>query len=407
MLWEVSRYFKKGWIERYFIDPVCYFPYEGFYWLAPWPGQGMIIHFYVLGILAIFISIGFLYRSSIVLFFIAFSYIFLLDKTNYLNHFYLICLLSFIMIFLPANKAASVDARLFPAIKSLRVPAWTIWWLRLQLGLVYFYGGIAKLNSDWLRCEPMRMWLSRRTDFPVIGKWFTEEWMVHLFSYGGLFLDLLVAPLLIWRKTRFYALGAITSFHLLNARLFDIGIFPWFMIGATLIFLPSDFFSFLTGKSKKKVQDFKTSKWVCWGLGVYFLIQILIPFRHLLFKGNVNWTEEGHRFSWHMKLRSKSTDITYYLHDLRKNEKYLVEQESFLTPRQLEKMEDKPDMIIRFARYIAEEANKQGLDSVSVTAVVMSSLNGRPKSLLIDSTADLSRIEYGLFETADWILPLE
>jgi vitamin K-dependent gamma-carboxylase len=124
MLWEVWRYFDHGWIKRYYIDPLFHFKYYGFDWVRPWPGDGMYLHFYVLGALAICVAVGLFYRVSTTLFFLGFTYIFLLDKTNYLNHFYLISLISLIMIFVPAHKAFSLDALLRPKIRSDSAPTW-------------------------------------------------------------------------------------------------------------------------------------------------------------------------------------------------------------------------------------------------------------------------------------------
>lgn len=128
----------------------------------------MYIHWGVLGTLAVFIATGFLYRVSVVLFFLAFTYSFLLDQALYLNHLYLVCLFSFLLIFMPANRALSIDSWLRPRIRSQTTPAWTMWLLRLQIGVVYFYGGVAKISPDWLRCEPMRSWMARNTDLPVV-----------------------------------------------------------------------------------------------------------------------------------------------------------------------------------------------------------------------------------------------
>src|SRR6476660_6790851 len=159
MLWEVYRYFTNGWINRYFVEPAVTFSYYGFSWVKPWPGRGMYIHFFVLGLAAACVMIGFLYRIAAPVFFLTFTYFFLLDQTRYLNHFYLVCLISFLMCFLPAARAFSVDALLRRSIHSDVVPAWTLWLLRAQVGIPYFYGGIAKLNSDWIHGEPMRTWL--------------------------------------------------------------------------------------------------------------------------------------------------------------------------------------------------------------------------------------------------------
>ena len=206
MLWEVYRYFSTGWIRRYYIEPVFYFGYYGFEWVKPWPGRGMYIHFAVMGALAACIMLGFLYRLAAPLFFLAFTYVFLLDQTRYLNHFYLVCLISFLMIFLPANRALSIDALLKPSIRSDVVEAWTLWILRAQIGIAYFFGGVAKLNSDWIfGGEPMRRWLKPLTPLPAIGPIFQQEWVVYSFAYGGMLLDLLVVPLLLWRRTRPFA----------------------------------------------------------------------------------------------------------------------------------------------------------------------------------------------------------
>ena len=240
MLWEVYRYLSHTWISRYYIEPTVYFTYYGFSWVKPWPGRGMYIHFFALGVLATCIIVGFFYRIAATLFFFGFSYVFLLDQTRYLNHFYLIVLISLIMIFVPAERALSVDAWLRPKIRSDTAPTWTLWLLRAQIGIAYIFGGIAKLNGDWLRGEPMRSWLNPYSQLPVFGPLFAKEWVVYSFVMGGLLLDLFVVPLLLWRRTRPYAFVAAVIFNLINSVIFQIGIFPWFMLGATLLFFPPD-----------------------------------------------------------------------------------------------------------------------------------------------------------------------
>jgi vitamin K-dependent gamma-carboxylase len=185
MLWEVWRYFSQGWIGRYWIDPPCDFTYYGFDWVKPLPGNGMYVLFAGLGVPALFITVGFKYRTSAILFFVGFTYTFLIEQARYLNHFYLVCLFNFLLILLPANRAFSIDARQHPEIYSDAIPAWTIGLLRVQIGIVYFYAAIAQINADeLLHAQPLKMWLSARTDFPIIGQFFTETWMAYLLSYG-------------------------------------------------------------------------------------------------------------------------------------------------------------------------------------------------------------------------------
>lgn len=424
MLWEVFRYFQNNWIHRYYIEPTVHFTYYGFSWIKAWPAQGMYLHFVALGVLAFCILVGYYYRVAAALFFLGFTYVFLLDQTRYLNHFYLISLLSFLLIFVPAARAFSLDARERPNLHSDTAPAWSLWILRAQLGLVYFFGGIAKLNGDWLRGEPMRMWLANRMDFPVIGGYFKEEWMVYQFVIGGLLLDLLIVPLLLWKRTRVYAFVAAAAFHLLNAQLFNIGIFPWFMLFATLVFFPPDLSRRLLRamgferaaryrRPTRKARDASPvtasfsprQKAVIAALSVYFAVQILLPLRHFLYQGDVNWTEEGHNFSWHMKLRDKEGRAVFIISDPAGGQEWRVSLKRYLQSRQRSKVVTRPDMILQLSHYLAEEKRREGYENVEVRVRAMTSLNGRKRQLLIDSTVDLAKEPRSLLH-ARWIMPL-
>jgi vitamin K-dependent gamma-carboxylase-like protein len=441
MLWEVYRYFTHGWIRRYYIEPSVYFTYYGFSWVKPWPGQGMYVHFFILGILAAGILTGFFYRIVATLFFLGFSYVFLLDQTRYLNHFYLVSLVSFLLIFLPANRALSIDALLRPKIRSKTSPAWTLWLLRAQVGMAYFFGGLAKLNSDWFHGEPMRTWLNPLTKLPLFGPLFQKEWVVYNFVFGGLLLDLFVVPLLLWRRTRPYAFLAAILFNLLNAIIFQIGIFPWFMLGATLIFFPPDLMRRIfrgivrafaspdsTVDSPSKIGTESTARetaphlstpsktatcpalsWqqkaVAALLTTYIVLQIILPVRHYAYPGNVSWTEEGHNFSWHMKLRAKKADAIFTITHPASGKSWTVDPKEHLEPRQVAKMATHPDMILQFSHYLAEQKRREGYENVEVRARVMASLNGRKPQLLIDPTADLAKEQLSLLP-ARWILPL-
>lgn len=424
MAWEVYRYFAGDRISRYYVKPILHFTYYGFSWVTPWPGDGMFLHFLALGVLAAWIMVGFWYRISAALFFLGFTYVFLLDQTQYLNHFYLISLLSFLLIFLPAGCALSVDAWMHPKRRSDTAPAWTLWLLRAQLGIVYFYGGLAKLNGDWLGGEPMRMWLAQSTDFPVIGKFFKEEWMVYQFVVGGLLIDLFIVPLLLWKRTRVYAFVAAVAFHLLNAQLFDIGIFPWLMLAATLVFFPPDLMRRVvhavrrlgsrgtrTAQHSEKeavpriAELSRTQKIAAALLSIYLAVQVLMPLRHFLYPGDVNWTEEGHNFSWHMKLRDKEADAQFTITDPASGEVWKVDLRRYLEPRQRDKMVTRPDMILQFCHYLAEEKRRAGYENVEVRAHVMASLNGRKEQLLIDPEIDLAKEPRNLLP-ARWIVPL-
>jgi hypothetical protein len=424
MLWETYRYFTHGWISRYFIEPAVNFSYYGFSWVKPWPGSGMYIHFFVLGLAAACVMAGFLYRIAAPILFLAFTYSFLLDQTRYLNHFYLVCLISFLMCFLPAERAFSIDALLRRKIRSDVIPAWTLWLLRVQVGIPYFFGGLAKLNADWIHGgEPMRIWLSPLTKMPALGHIFASSWVVYSFVIGGLLIDLLVVPLLLWRRTRYVALAAAVLFNLLNAVIFEIGIFPWLMMGALLIFLPPDLprrFARWFMSSGEEVHDkeespvvvrtscppFSTSQKLVVGLlAIYLAVQLFLPLRHYLYPGNVSWTEEGHNFAWHMKLRTKTGEAVFTVTHPGSGQTWTIKPEAHLKSHQVMKMSTKPELILLFGHYLAEEKRREGYDNVEVRARVMVSLNGREPQLLIDPNVDLTKEAVTLLP-ARWIVPL-
>jgi hypothetical protein len=429
MLWETYRYFTYGWITRYYVEPAVTFTYYGFSWVKPWPGRGMYIHFFVLGLAAACIMVGFLYRFATPIFFTAFTYIFLLDQTRYLNHLYLVCLLGFLMCFLPAERAFSVDALLRPRIRADFVPAWTLWLLRIQVGIPYFYGGIAKLNSDWvIGGEPMRTWLRPLTKMSSLGPTFNHDWIVYVFVVGGLMLDLLVVPLLLWKRTRLIVLPAAIFFNVTNAVIFDIGIFPWFMLGSLLIFFPPDlvrrFVKALSPPPEEgstepvhspvsegtRTIDFSRppvakQKLTVSLLTAYLIAQILFPLRHYLYPGNVSWTEEGHNFSWHMKLRTKDGKAAFTVRHPQSGQTWTIKPEDYLKPHQLTKVITKPDLVVLFSHHLAELKRREGYDNVEVRAEVLVSLNGRQPQLLIDPNVDLAKQEVSMLP-ASWIVPL-
>jgi len=418
MLWEVLRYFFSGWIPRYWLEPTFHFKYYGFEWVQTPPGDFMYLHFFALGILSIFIIFGFKYRISTTLFFLGFTYMFLLDQSRYLNHFYLIAWISFLMIFIPAHRALSIDALRNKKLRSDTVPAWPLWLLRAQIGIVYFFGGIAKLNPDWLRGEPLRMWLSERVDFPLVGPHFTDEWVVYSFAYSALLIDLLVVPFLLWKKTRLVAFGIVFTFHVFNNELFDIGIFPWFMIFATLLFFSPDWPRRLVNfvrriQVEKKYRPFKSAndekvKKIIIILFLSFLtVQVLIPIRHYFYPGEVSWTEEGHNFSWHMKLRDKeSWGIAFYATDPTTEKTWRIYPNEHLKKGQISDMSKRPDMILQYAHHLADLQRNEGYDQIEIRANVVTSLNGRAPQFLIDPKVNLAEQPISILPKS-WIIPLQ
>jgi len=411
MFWELIRYLAYGKVHHLWIKPEFHFKYFGFGWVTPLPETGLYILMGTLLLAALLFTLGFLYRISALIFALGFTYLFLLDQAKYLNHFYLICLLSWISVFLPANSCWSLDAKWRPNLRNESAPAWTLNLLRFQVAVVYFYGGLAKLNADWLQGEPMRTWLANRADWAFVGELY-QHWLApYFFSYGGLLFDLLIVPALLWKRTRVLAFALAVFFHLSNSQLFTIGIFPWLGIAITALFFDPSWPRKLVARFRKtrpalSSTSFKTkSPLLVPALAIYITLQLTIPLRHFFYPGNVSWTEEGHRFSWHMMLRSKQTvAASFVVIDENSGDTWKLDPSAYLTPRQLEKMLGRPDMIQQFCAYVGSRMKNEGYSNCSVRAVVYCSLNGRPPSLLIDPKANLAATKRSLL-SSPWIFP--
>lgn len=422
---DVLRLMARGDIAEIYTGPEFHFTYLGFGWVQPWNEPWLTVHFLAVALCAGLLGLGLFYRWSASLFFVGFTYIFLLEKGRYLNHFYLVIVLAFLLAVIPAHRAFSLDAyRRSSSRIPLPTPAWALFLLRFQIGLVYLYAGIAKLNPDWLRGQPLRQWLPVRGDYFLVGPLLELEFTAYLFSYGGLCLDLVAWPGLAFAKTRRLTFGWLLGFHLANAILFGIGIFPWLMIAATTVFFAPDWPIQLwrswfppprrsspdLGPSKMEAALPSHAKpsptWVLVFVSVFVAIQVLVPLRHVLYPGTVHWTEEGHGFSWHMMLRTKRGEAAFLVRDLETEETWLIDPRAELKTWQYQRMVGRPDMILQYAHHLGERFRFEGHPDLEVKATVEVSLNGRPKQTLVDPNVNLLLQSRNL-RPRSWVLPLD
>ena len=330
----VVRFFAYGWIDALYVDPAHHFTYLGFSWVKPWPGWGMHAHFAALGLLALGIAAGYRYRLCALLFFLGFTYVELLDKTAYLNHYYFAALVGLLMVFLPLDRSLSLDTWLKSRTLWGTAPQGALWLLRAQVAAVYVFAGIAKLNSDWLlEAQPLRIWLQDHTGLPLVGPMLGDIWVACAFSWGGALFDLTIVAWLIWKRTRHAAYGFLVIFHVMTYLLFpEIGVFPWLMMGAALLFFPPDWPRRLVSKlsgaqpqiplndqpplygSAGNLRHWKAGLGVA-AVTIYLAVQLLLPLRHYAYPGNVRWNEEGYRFAWRVLLTEKVGLVEYRVHD--------------------------------------------------------------------------------------------
>jgi len=260
------------------------------------------------------------------------------------------------------------------------------------------------------------MWLASKTDFALIGEFFTEEWMVFSFAYGALFVDLLAVPFLLWRRTTIFAFGVIIAVHVLNSQLFFIGVFPWFMIFATALFFDPSWPRFYRRKQSKesnksyyKISTIltKNQKALLVMLLIFVIIQASLPLRHYFYSGNASWTEEGRIFDWQMKLRDKySEEIVFYATDPATGKTWEVDPLDDLNYVQQTRMANHPGMILQYSHYLADKLNQEGFEDIEIRVKSMVSLNGRDTQLMIDPTVNLVEQPQTLLPKT-WIIPLE
>jgi vitamin K-dependent gamma-carboxylase len=415
MFWEITRYFYFGWVEELFAKPQFHFKYEYFRWVIPVSPDGMYLIFATLGVLALMIAFGLFYRVATILFFLGYTYLFLLDQAFYNNHFYLICLLSFVLILAPLNRSWSLDVLRGNVEHTDRLPAAWLWLIRFHVGVVYFYGGIAKFDPDWLDGMATRELLgvaNRGTIFQPL----MDYDVVYLFyAWSGLVFDLFIPFLMLYKPIRKWAFLGVVLFHTNNYFVFPIGIFPLLALALTLIYFDADFpRKILPEKFKKIVREQYRKRLLYYNniiqektgpvssqgisrtiriiLGFYVLAQLLLPFRHALYPGWTMWHEEGHYFAWRMMLRQKITKIKFNIIHPDTREIRYADPRDYLNSSQYKVFAGNPGMILQFVKHLDQLVQSNvGFDPI-ITARIEVSLNGRGFRPLVDRNLDLSRI---------------
>jgi len=137
---------------------------------------------------------------------------------------------------------------------------------------------------------------------------------------------------------------------------------------------------------------------------LHLVVQLALPWRHLLYPGNVLWNEQGFRLAWHVMLIEKSGDVEFHVRDPHTGQRWTVMPEDFLTPLQARMMAPVPDMIVQAAGWVRDDFARRGHPDVVVTVDAYTSLNGRPARRLIDPAVDLGR-ERDSLAPKPWITP--
>ena len=398
-----------GWIKRTLIDPEFTFSFIGFEWLQPLPENWMYGYYAIMGVFGFCVMVGYKYRFSIIAFTILWTATYLMQKASYNNHYYFLCLISVVMIFMPANTCYSVDAKQNPHIKSNSMPRWSALILMFHIFLVYTYGSIAKLYPDWLDTSVFELLMKSKQHYFIIGDLLQQKWLHYFLSYGGILFDGLIIPLLLFKRTRKWAFIISVFFHLFNSIVFQVGIFPYLSLAFAVFFFEPRTIQKLFLKKKHFydkteviIPKYKTPLLLI--LSGYLIVQLLLPLRHHLIQDNVLWTEEGHRMSWRMMLRTKGGIVKYKVIDKSNYSEIPVKLSDYLSEKQSVIASTKPDVIWQFAQYLKKDFKAKGID-VEVYVNCKISVNGKPLKQLIDPEIDLASVKWNAFKHSDWILP--
>lgn len=389
-----------GWVEAVFIQSKFTFNFIGFDFLQILHGEKMYTYFFVMGIFGLLITFGLFYRLAMVLFTFMWTTVYLIQKESYNNHYYFLILICIIMIFLPANGKLSVDAKLFPKLKQTKIPRWMPYLLLFQLAILYFYAAIAKLYPDWLDGTFSRILLNGITQRQFLLDIFNQKWFLLTYAYAGIFFDLLIMPALLWKKTRKLAILASFGFHLFNAYSLKIGIFPFLALSFIVLLYDSIPLKFLNDKQEISPNNRINTKFFLVFFIPFFIVQIILPLRHHFIKGDVLFTEEGHRLAWRMMLRERKGTLNIKVVDKKTGLTDYHNYASELTPKQVKLLSNSPDIIWQYCQKLKKEAKKP----ISIFVECSVSINRRPYYKLIDEKTDMATAKFDYFKHNEWVL---
>lgn len=362
------RFVGKGWVESLYLAPPLRFPWPGFDWVPEPTAAGFHALFGLMVLTGLTIAAGHWRRASAAVHLVCFLWVEVLDLSTYLNHYYLVSLLLGILV-------------IVPPVEQGRLPRWALGLLRAQVAVVYTFAGIAKLNPDWLlQGEPLHTWLSGMTHRPVIGPLLGERWLALAMSWAGCLYDLSIALWLALPRTRRLAWLSVAAFHLATALLFPIGVFPWLMMAASLLFW--------SPARPVPPQPAPAAPLGPALAAVWLAVQLLVPLRHWVMPGDVAWTEGGARFSWRVMLHEKTGFIEYRVVDQATGRSRRVSPRGELSRQQLDQMSWQPDMILHYAGILGARERARGRE-VAVYADAFLARNGRPSQRWLDPTVDL------------------
>lgn len=397
-----------GWVKTVMVAPEFTFNFIGFDFLQPLPGNGMYYYYALMGVFGILIMLGYKYKWSMAAYALMWTCVYFMQKSAYNNHYYLMVLFCWLMVLFPASRYLSIDAKK-EGYKKYDMPQWVAIVFIFHLWIVFTYAAIAKIYPGWWDASVPALFMKAKADYWLIGPILQEAWVHYGIAYFGLLFDLCIIPMFLWKRTRVLAFCLSLFFHLFNSAVFQVGIFPYMSIAFSLFFFPAQTLIKLFRLKRPFYNESKIEYSKLKNIGIaffsiYFIIQLALPLRHWLIKDSVLWTEEGHRLSWRMMLRTRSGHLTIWVENKSTGERVNYPYAKLVSNKQLKSLKTKPDYMWQLAQRIKKIEAEKGND----VAVYMQSkvkINNGEYYLFIDPEVDLASVPWEPFKHHEWILP--
>jgi len=416
MVYQCLYYIRIDYAFQFMAGPEILFSYPYFEFVQPLPVALLRGLQWLMLIAAMLIMLGWRSRWASGFFFIVFSYFTLIDKTLFNNHLYLFMLLALLFTFVDAERCYSLANRFRKKKPSPYIEAWQLYLFRFMVFLVYFYGGVMKLDREWLSGSVAEAALKAKglEDAPFLTAFFT---------YGGVLYDLLIGFFLLYKPTRFVAVLFVLFFNLTNHfYLFDdIGVFPFAMIACTVVFFDPERTAIAMNKAfgtpptaKKQKSQPPALSWnkrkqlTVVAIGIFVAFQLIFPFRYLLFTSDPEWSGIASRFAWRMKMQTRALEkFEMTVQGIPNGKPLQVDYKAFLSANQHKQLIMDPYNIIQLAQYVAEEAKDRGMRQPTVRADINVSYNGRPAQKMVVPEVPLEQQSIYRFTSQGWLKKLE
>ncbi|XP_055847044.1 vitamin K-dependent gamma-carboxylase [Episyrphus balteatus] len=435
-------------------ERTCHFPLFDFIQNFSLPVMGLVYLTMWLGALGI--ALGYNFRLSCLAFVVPYWYIMLLNKPAWNNHSYLFGLSSVLLMMTDANRFWSFD---YPYVKENKtsVPYWNYFLIKFQFFILYAYAGLKKFSPEWLAGYAMSNLGNHWVFAPfrtVLSVEMTDLLIIHWFTA---IFDFSIPFLMTFHGTRKFATPFMLSFHLMNTRLFSIGMFPWVCLAEVPLFFdvswPRKISEQILGVKQKKTkseiedsQDLKCSNRedekpdltknlkvkppldsknspavVTWNdkirtavILMYCCIQLFLPFSHFITKGYNNWTNGLYGYSWDMMVHSYDTILTSVkVVDNKNGNIHYLEPFAFT---HYDRWTKSADMAKQYAkcihRNIVREISKNpknkliSSSNISIYFDIWCSMNGRFQQRTFNPNVDILQAHWSPFEQTTWSLPL-